>query len=184
MLRIVLMCWTKFNCLFDVVTQKSSRTISNVSRDSLPSSPTTLTDDFVPNGGFARQTDQRLPGSAVNASRTSIGLSPVGEPIPWRTCSSRRAVPSTSSTPCTKLSAILSASESDRQRVGLHARMRRARTPVPRRGQRQCRQWWAAHSRPLLDQWAGRDTGPHLTSHRCPLATGLRRRHRYRRDTR
>ena len=73
-----MMCCTKLSCLLDVVTTKSWRSISRSSRTSRPSAPTIVSDDLRPNGGLESTTDQRSPGSAISASRTSISESPFG----------------------------------------------------------------------------------------------------------
>jgi hypothetical protein len=62
--RIVMMCCTKFNCLFEVVTTKSCRSMASSSRDSRPSAPIVARAHLRPDGGFDKTTDQRRPGSA------------------------------------------------------------------------------------------------------------------------
>ena len=97
------MCWTKLSCLLLVVTQKSGRATSVSSRASRPSAPTIVMELLRPNGGFASTTLGCRPSARSSASRTSIGLSSPGCTIPCRTMfiAASRAVPSTSSTPCT-----------------------------------------------------------------------------------
>lgn len=56
MCNIERMCCKKLSCLFEVVAQKSGRLIARSLLDALPSSPTTVIDDFLPNGGLARTT--------------------------------------------------------------------------------------------------------------------------------
>ena len=72
----VLMCCTKFNCLLDVVAQKSSRSMMSFLVEVLPSSPTIIVLDFLPNGGLASTASNRLPGSAASA------LAPDPQPFP------------------------------------------------------------------------------------------------------
>lgn len=51
-LRMVFTCCKKFNCLFDVVAQKSSCSYDKVSRSAFPASENIMVLDFFPNGGF------------------------------------------------------------------------------------------------------------------------------------
>src|SRR6266542_2067596 len=63
-LRMVLTCWTKLSCLFEVVVQKSSRTTVSASRSCWPSSLTTSMLDFLPKGGFVGEDDvERFDGN-------------------------------------------------------------------------------------------------------------------------
>ena len=72
----VLICCTKFNCLLDVVAQKSSRSMMSFLVEVLPSSPTIIVLDFLPIGGLASTASNRSPGSAASA------LAPDPQPFP------------------------------------------------------------------------------------------------------
>ena len=156
MSRIVLMCWTKFNCLFIVTRSRPGR--SPTFADSLPSSPTTSLMTLCRTVGLRGKPTNGDRGQRSRRHGLRSGC-PRSGPIPWRIMfiaarqrCHQRVPHRAQSCPA----GALSASESDRQRVGLHARMRRARTLRYRRqGQRQCRQWWAVHSRPLLRSMGG-----------------------------
>ena len=70
--RIVLMCCKKFNCLFEVVVQKSGRSYTNDSFSALPSPLNTVILLFLPNGGLVITTLYLLPGSETKLSSAVI----------------------------------------------------------------------------------------------------------------
>ena len=69
-----------------MVAQKSSRSMMSLSLEALPSSPTIIVLDFLPNGGLASTTSKRSPGSAASASARLARARSSSEPMP---CSSR-----------------------------------------------------------------------------------------------
>src|SRR5262245_37489317 len=102
-LSSVFTCCTKFSCLLLVDAQKSSRTTVSVSRSCSPSSLTTSTLDFLPNGGLVSTRSKRVPGSPRRLSSVLTGgsASSLVGPIPCkkRFIAHRRVTLSTISTP-------------------------------------------------------------------------------------
>ena len=84
--------------MFEVVAQKSSRSMMFFSVETLPSAPVIMVLDFLPKGGLASTTSKRSPGSATRASVTVIGTD-LSLPMPCsiRFIAASRAVLCTSS---------------------------------------------------------------------------------------